>query len=185
MEKKKNIINLTNILIGIVVFLVVIFIAYIVLSALHIPISKAPIVVCQANNRSLALCCLVYHMDEGCWPAKDNWCDLIKSYADETTEDVKIKLGRKIKVYQCPKDEIGPCSYAMNENIPGDANELPDDLVLLFESTPGWNQIGGSDDVITDRHKRPGANIAFVNGHVEFVKPEDVPNLRWTVEENK
>ena len=72
----------------------------------------------------------------------------------------------------------------MNENIPADAKELPGDLVLLFESTPGWNQRGGPDDVVTDRHgeNKPGANIAFADGRVEFVKPEDIANLRWTME---
>ncbi|MHC4988992.1 MAG: H-X9-DG-CTERM domain-containing protein [Planctomycetota bacterium] len=84
--------------------------------------------------------------------------------------------------FQCPKDLFGPCSYAMNDNIPADANDLPPDLVLLFESTPGWNQVGGADDVITDRHGKPGANIAFADGHVEFVKPETIPTLRWTIE---
>ncbi|MFZ9023775.1 MAG: H-X9-DG-CTERM domain-containing protein, partial [Anaerohalosphaeraceae bacterium] len=60
---------------------------------------------------------------------------------------------------------------------------LPADLVLLFESAPSWNQVGGADDVVTDRHGKPGANIAFADGHVEFVKAEDIPILRWTVDE--
>jgi prepilin-type processing-associated H-X9-DG protein len=70
----------------------------------------------------------------------------------------------------------------MNKNIPADANDMPDDLVLLFESAPGWNQTGGPDDVITDRHGRHGANIAFADGHVEFVEADKIPALRWTVE---
>ena len=85
-------------------------------------------------------------------------------------------------VYICPKDLTGPCSYAMNENIPAGATELPDDLVIFFESAPGWNQTGGADDVVTDRHNKPGANIAFANGDVRFVDAEDIPNLRWTIE---
>lgn len=80
-------------------------------------------------------------------------------------------------------DETGPCSYAMNANIPADTNDLPGDLVLFFESAPGWNQTGGPDDVVTDRHDKPGANIAFADGTVEFIEAEDIPNLRWTVEE--
>ena len=83
--------------------------------------------------------------------------------------------------FLCLKDKTGPCSYALNESIPADANELPGDLVILFESAPGWNQTGGADDAVTDREKNPGANIAFADGHVEFVKPEDIPKLRWTV----
>ena len=72
----------------------------------------------------------------------------------------------------------------MNENILADANELPSDLVIFFESAPGWNQTGGADDVVTDRHgeNNPGANVAFADGHVEFVEAEDIPNLRWTME---
>lgn len=104
----------------------------------------------------------------------NNWCDAIKDGTTINSDSLK-----------CNYDKIGPCSYAMNENIPADADELPDDLVLLFESDSGWNQIGGADDVVTDRHgeKNPGANIAFADGHVEFVKPEDIPTLRWTIEQ--
>ncbi|MHC4231430.1 MAG: H-X9-DG-CTERM domain-containing protein [Planctomycetota bacterium] len=104
---------------------------------------------------------------------KMNWCDSLKSCFGEDDSCV----------YLCPMDKTGPCSYAMNENIPADAGELPGDLVLLFESAPGWNQVGGADDVVTDRHGKPGANIAFADGHVEFVKAEDIPILRWTVDE--
>ena len=50
-----------------------------------------------------------------------------------------------------------------------------------------WEHSGGTDDVVTDRHgeKNPGANIAFADGHVEFVKPEDIPTLRWRLEAQK
>ncbi len=122
---------------------------------------------CMANTRTIALTCIIYQDEECLWPEKAQWCDLTTPYEND---------------YQCPTDNIGPCSYAMNENIPADANELPGDLVLLFESAPGWNTIGGSDDVVTDRHGGPGANIAFADGHVEFVEAEEIPNLRWTVE---
>ncbi|MHC5083685.1 MAG: H-X9-DG-CTERM domain-containing protein [Planctomycetota bacterium] len=72
----------------------------------------------------------------------------------------------------------------MNETIPADVNELPPDLVIFFESAPGWNQVGDADDVVTDRHKRPGANIAFADGHVEFVPTEDIPKLCWTTDKS-
>jgi len=128
--------------------------------------------ICKDNVRDLNRSITFYHGVEDSLPSKDNWCELIKPYADY--EDRNIFL--------CPADKIGPCSYAMNENIPADANELPGDLVLLFESAPGWNQTGGTDDVVTDRHGKPGANIAFADGRIEFVKPEDIPTLRWTVD---
>ena len=63
--------------------------------------------------------------------------------------------------------------------------DLPPDLVLLFESAPGWNQLGGVEDVVVDRHGKdiPGANIAFADGRVRFVKAEEISNLRWQIEE--
>ncbi|MHC4927349.1 MAG: hypothetical protein ACYTER_08475 [Planctomycetota bacterium] len=72
----------------------------------------------------------------------------------------------------------------MNENILADAEKLPEDLVILFEAAPGWNQVGGVDDVVTDRHGKPGANMAFADGRVEFVEAEDIPNLRWTIDDS-
>ena len=117
--------------------------------------------------------CNFYHEDnDNQWPQKHVWCDVIKPYYEDK------------EVLKCLKDKIGPCSYAMNENIPADAKDLPPDLVLLFECTPVWNQIGGADDVVTDRHgeKNPGANIAFADAHVEFVDTDKIPTLRWTVE---
>ncbi|MEN8127468.1 MAG: hypothetical protein ABFR90_06640 [Planctomycetota bacterium] len=120
----------------------------------------------------------IYEDENDKWIDNKNWCDLLKPYFMDDNE----KLHEK--VYLCPIDKTGPCSYAMNKNIPADANELPGDFVLLFESVPGWSQTGGADDVVTNRHgeKNPGANIAFADGRVEFVKSEDIPTLRWTVE---
>jgi len=128
-------------------------------------------IVCSVNLKTLSSQCL-YHASEKSWPSPD-WCDILQMYNFDLDD------------FKCPIDKIGPCSYAMNENIPVDVGELPPDLVLLFESAPGWNQIGGVDDVVTDRHGKPGANIAFADGHIEFVKTEDIPTLRWRVEQKR
>ena len=129
-------------------------------------------VICSANVRQIDSACLAYQEKNQMWPDKENWCDNIQQYFEDN------------KYFICYTDKIGPCSYAMNENIPVDIEELPDDLVLLFESVPGWNTVGGADDVVTDRHGKSGANIVFADGHVEFVEVEEIGNLRWTVEEN-
>ena len=130
-------------------------------------------IICRAKINQLSECILETSKANNNKYQNSNWCDLIKDEID--FEDT----------YRCLRDKTGPCSYAMNENIPADANELPGDLVLLFESAPGWNQTGGADDVVIDRHykNRLGGNIAFADGHVEFVEAEDIPNLRWTLEE--
>lgn len=143
-------------------------------SRLYTKLSPPKRVVCGTGLKNLREYCIYYEHAEGRLPALSNWCDRLQPYAKRQKHSILEP------VYQCPIDEIGPCSYAMNENIPIDSHELPGDLVLLFESAPGWNQIGGTDEVVVDRHG-PGANIAFADGHVEFVKTEDIAALRWTV----
>ncbi len=129
-------------------------------------------VICKSNIKVIALGLDRYHENNTSWPDKVNWCDLIKPYTEEEDD----------RIFRCPKDKTGSCSYAMNKNIPADAEKLPDDLVILFEAAPGWNQTGGPDDIITDRHGKPGAYIAFADGRAEFVPVEDIPNLRWTID---
>ena len=45
-----------------------------------------------------------------------------------------------------------------------------------------WNQVGGPEDLTIDNHEGRGCNVLFGDGHVEFVKAEDIGKLRWTVE---
>ncbi len=45
-----------------------------------------------------------------------------------------------------------------------------------------WNQVGGPEDVTFDNHEGFGCNVLFCDGHVDFVKAEDIGKLRWTVE---
>jgi prepilin-type processing-associated H-X9-DG protein len=167
-EKKK----FKRILLIICIFLFAIIITYIISSAIYIPKSTTPKIVCAVNIKSLNVCLFVYHGETEIWPEKENWCDLLNTYFEHDVGDI----------YQCPADKVGPCSYAMNAGIPADAEELPGDLVVLFESAPGWNRVGGATDVVTDRHGRPGANIAFADGRVEFVEAAEIGGLRWTVD---
>ena len=170
-EKKKNRkpVRLLNILIPVIIFLLIFFLSTAYRS--HDP-ELARKVICGTNLKNLSTAYLNYQHDNQSYPVPEKWCDTIKQELQEINN-----------CFLCPSDKVGPCSYAMNENIPADANDLPDNLVLLFESAPGWNQIGGPDDIVTDRHGKPGANIAFANGDVDFAKPEDIPTLRWTMEE--
>jgi prepilin-type processing-associated H-X9-DG protein len=56
-------------------------------------------------------------------------------------------------------------------------------VVLLFESKPRWNVVGGREILTTENHNGEGCNVAFVDTHVEFVQTEDLGSLKWTVEE--
>jgi prepilin-type processing-associated H-X9-DG protein len=127
---------------------------------------------CRTYIRTLWSAFQFYKDDNGQWPDAAQWCDRIVQKFDVNPQYMR-----------CPYDKSDLCSYALNENIPADANDLPPNLVLLFESAPGWNQVGGPGDVVTDRHDKnnPGANIAFADGHVEFVPADKIPTLRWTI----
>jgi hypothetical protein len=104
------------------------------------------------------------------YPASDKWCDLLIQYDPNLTK----------KMFRCPSDKEGPCSYAMNKNIEKLGVNSPPDMVLLFESKPGWNQSGGLELLTTENHQGEGCNIAFNDGFVKFIQSEDIKNLKWT-----
>ncbi|MBL7215617.1 MAG: hypothetical protein ISS71_08060 [Phycisphaerae bacterium] len=137
---------------------------------------------CTNNLHELGMACLGYWHDHDRLPAKDKWCDILKTDIESQKPSYD---GEYMNFFLCPEDTTGPCSYAINENIPDDVNKLPWDMVLFFESKPGWNSIGGIDDVVTDRHTILGANIVFFGGRAEFIEAERIPNLLWALEENK
>jgi prepilin-type processing-associated H-X9-DG protein len=42
-----------------------------------------------------------------------------------------------------------------------------------------WNQVGGAEILTMENHQGRGCNILFADGHAEFVKTQDIHNLRW------
>jgi prepilin-type processing-associated H-X9-DG protein len=69
----------------------------------------------------------------------------------------------------------------LNRNIEGLGFNAPGDMVLLFESRPGWNLVGGPEILTTDYHQQEGCNVVFVDGHTAFIKSAELAELRWTV----
>jgi len=124
---------------------------------------------CGTNMRSLSMAMLMYaenHDDK--FPTGSKWCDLLIEHA-----------GVDRKMFQCRGATEGPCNYAMNENVAELGPSNQSDLVLLFETHPGWNQVGGPEILTTENHRDEGCNVVFVNWHVEFVKTQDLDRLRW------
>ncbi len=70
----------------------------------------------------------------------------------------------------------------MNKNIEIYGLRSPPDMVVLFETHPGWNQSGGPEILTTDNHKGEGCNVLFMDSHVHFVKTEDLDDLKWSAE---
>jgi len=67
----------------------------------------------------------------------------------------------------------------MNKNIEQFGADAPPDMVLLFETHPGWNQSGGPEILTTENHQDDGCNILFADGHVRFVRTRDLNDLKW------
>lgn len=133
-------------------------------------------VVCGTNLKGLSTAMIVYMNDyDDQYPTQDQWCDLLMQEADVSP-----------KSFQCPLDPEGAFSYAINENLYKiEYNKLPPhQMVAIFEASLGRNGVGGSDDLVMrhDQNQRGGCNIGFADGHVEFVRAEDIPDLQWTAE---
>jgi prepilin-type processing-associated H-X9-DG protein len=127
-------------------------------------------VACGENLVGLGKAMYIYTEDNnGRFPTPATWCDLLVQHADVQPQTLR-----------CPGTGEGSSSYAMNTFVRGLSSDLPPDMVLLFEASPGWNQVGGPELLAIERHQGDGCNVLFVDGHVEFVRSADLPRLRWT-----
>lgn len=136
--------------------------------------------VCANNVSTLAKAMVIYQNDYNeIYPTTSKWCDLL-------VEKEYVYVKPSGEPFRCKIAKDGPCNYAMNINVEGlELRELLPDMVLLFETHPGWNQSGGPEILTTENHQDDGCNIAFVDGHVQFVRTKDLKNLRWGGKEDK
>ncbi len=129
---------------------------------------------CGTNLAVLGKAMRLYTNDyDGQYPIADKWCNLL-------LEHVEIK-GH----FVCPSARPGKgryAHYAINPNVEPNS---PPELVLLFETTPGWNKFGGAEILSLENHKRKGCNVLFNDGHVEFIKPRRLGNLKWKNEQKQ
>jgi prepilin-type processing-associated H-X9-DG protein len=131
--------------------------------------------VCEANLVGLGKAINLYADDNNdTFPSIDQWCDLLIKNADVHPNQ-----------FRCKNASEGPCNYALNKNVVDLGVKSPADIVLLFESKPGWNQSGGWELLTTENHRGDGCNILFGDCHVAFVLSKDINDLRWTADEKK
>jgi len=151
-------------------FMVPIMMLAILMPALAKARAQAHRVVCAANLKQIAIMIQMYADDyDGQYPIADRWCDLLEPYSANE------------KIFVCPSVKKGRCHYAIN---PIAEPNSPPDMVLIFETYPGWNQAGGPEILTTENHNGEGCNILFVDSHVQFVRTEDLDDLKWTAEQN-
>jgi len=99
-----------------------------------------------------------------------NWCDVI---CDE--------LNAVPRNLVCPEAKTEPCSYALNRSVVG-LDQIPGDVVVLFDSEPGWNLVGGPELLEPENHGGRGCNVLFGEFEVRFVEKKDLAQLKWRVE---
>ncbi len=125
---------------------------------------------CGTNLQGLGRAMQIYADDSnGRFPTPSEWCDLLIEHANVSRVS-----------FRCHGVIDGPSNYAMNKSVEGLGTSAPPDMVLLYETHPGWNQAGGPEMLTVENHQGEGCNVLFVDGHVEFVRQQDLSQLRWT-----
>jgi len=129
-------------------------------------------VACGRNLFGLGKRMMIYaNIFDNKYPTPDKWCDLLIRHTDVNEKE-----------FICPSAGKGPCHYAINPNCEPNS---PNDVVLLFETKRGWNQLGGQELLTFEHHSREGCLVLFNDGHVEFVRRERFGELKWGVEKDE
>jgi len=139
----------------------------VMLPALSQAKSKAQTIMCQNQLKQQALAVHMYADDNnGVLPSGGKWCDALKPY-----------LGGAA-LLRCPADNpAARCSYAFNARLSGlKLDKVNPRTVVLFESSGGWNAVGGPEQM-TSRHGRT-IMVAFADGSVQQYHG-DPRELRW------
>jgi hypothetical protein len=163
----------------IIKMLLVVIIGCVVLLGIFIPVTRpreiANRMECSVNLRALTIALNIYAQDySNSYPTHEKWCDLLVS-SSIVESDRLFCRGSDAKK--------GQSSYCLNMNIAGKkSSEIPSDIVLLFETKGGWNQIGGPELLTLENHKGEGCNVVFGDMHAEFVKVERLGELKWDIE---
>lgn len=126
---------------------------------------------CIANIRQLAEVISEYRRDnDGRFPKAEKWCDIL---LEQTKAEESL--------FACPLQEGARCSYSLNKYAAEAGSDLSEDIVLLFESGPGWNQVGGPELFIATHESRRGTAgcVVFANGKARFVSEDELDILKW------
>jgi len=146
----------------------ILILAYLIFTSQPRPHYAQHRVGCKVNLKALGMAMNIYMDDHGgAYPPADKWCDVLLGLVSPDASE---------KFFKCPTGGNEPCDYAMNPRV--DRWSAPD-VVLLFESTGGWNLAGGPELLTTKHHEDQGCNVLFVDGSIESVKAEGISRLRW------
>jgi len=125
---------------------------------------------CQSNLKQIALGVLMYTQDyDETHPMANNWSDALDPYL------------KNRQLFLCPSaNDLTQRSYAYNQALEQEkmgAIPRPAETIMAFDSQPGANPVGGQE-LIVWRHNN-GANFAFDDGHVKWIRSGVQTNLTW------
>ncbi len=143
----------------------------VIMPALGSAYPQSYLMVCAANMSGLGKVISSYSQDyNGQLPTLEKWREILleelwpKQFICSAVETQDKNLS----------------SYAINKNLQSTKFEdIPADIVLLFECNLTKNPTGGPELLTSENHKNKGSNIVFGDLHVEFIRTEHFENLRW------
>ena len=122
---------------------------------------------CLTNLKSIGLAIKMYVNDnDEAYPPADRWCDALIPYSKNMSD---------FRCYLLP-DARG--AFAYNRRLSGVAERSinhPADVVMAFESRPGWDLSGGVE-LATCRHPE-GFFVLYVDGHTQTL--DCMSGLHW------
>jgi hypothetical protein len=109
---------------------------------------------------------------EGMLPPPENWCDVLADFGLNLPNPSPEQLSMS-RLTDWSR-------YAINSNLTGmRLADIPNDVVLIFETEGGENPYGGADSITSQHHYGKGAVVLFADLHIEFIKAKDFNDLRW------
>jgi hypothetical protein len=156
----------------VIITVLVLFVSGIVIID-QLPKWAAPVQDCNYKLRQLGLYFAM--LSENSKPIDDNWCDQIIVEFFNGTYSKEV-----YSIFSCIKDnaEKHQSTYALNTNAVG-RMKFSNEMVILFDSKKGWNNVGGPELLAPENNKGQGCYILFGNFKTKFIKISDLDKLNW------
>jgi hypothetical protein len=135
------------------------FILYLGMSLIALNHQMPSRMYCSTNMAGLGKAMMIYVNNFDGYPTPEKWCDLLIEHCEVTP-----------KSFLCKEANEGPCNYAINKYITNFGATDDPNIVVLFETNPGWNQVGGPEILTLENHKGKGFNVVFLDTHTDFIK---------------
>jgi hypothetical protein len=143
---------------------------------------------CLGNLQQLSRALIMHSGDNGNFPNANNWSDVI--WANEEDRPSKMIFVSPRMRHRSTQEEAkngeNTSSYSYNNAASGmsSGDRAQVDIVLLFESTAGWNSSGGLRDALDYFESLPpgeSMSICLGDGSTKLVGSKtELESLRWT-----